>query len=131
MGKFERNGLVDPAQEEQKKKPYKDWELPDIIQWCQENNQIEWLKEAANRTISRPVYPKKKVARMDENGNPILTKKGKQSYTTILDKEAEPIGTEESPISFVELKSDFLHTFKLCEPKKAKGPNFIDKINAL
>lgn len=126
MGKFEKKNPEQAAV-----KPYKDWELPDIIQWCQENNQVDWLKAKAAEKITRPIYPKKKIAKVDEDGNPVLTKKGKQSYTTVLDKSAEPIGTEESPITFVELKSDFLHTFNLCEPKKPKKPTFIDIIGNL
>lgn len=128
MGKFEKNA---PAEQEKKVKPYKDWELPDIIQWCQENNQVEWLKAKAAEKISRPVYPKKKVAKVDSEGNPVLTKKGKQSYSTVLDKDAEPLRYEESAITFVELKSDFLHHFNLCAPKKEKKTTFIDIIGNL
>lgn len=30
---------------------YKDMKIEDIIAWCQENNQVEWLKEVASKTF--------------------------------------------------------------------------------
>lgn len=29
---------------------YKDMRIEDIIAWCQENKQVEWLKQAASKT---------------------------------------------------------------------------------
>lgn len=31
---------------------YKDMKIEDIIAWCQENNQVEWLKQAASKTYT-------------------------------------------------------------------------------
>ncbi len=124
MGKFEKETAP-------KEKGFMDWELPDIIDWCQKNGQVEWLKAKAAETRERPIYPKKKVARMNPDGTPVLTKKGKQSYTSVMDKTANPIGTKTEPITFVEIKSDFLHTFNLVPAKKPKKPSMYDIINGL
>jgi hypothetical protein len=29
---------------------YKDMKIEDIIAWCQKNNKVDWLKEAATKT---------------------------------------------------------------------------------
>ena len=31
---------------------YQHMKIEHIIEWCKENNQVEWLKEAASRTIT-------------------------------------------------------------------------------
>lgn len=89
-------------------KAYKDWKIEDIIAWCKENNQVEWLKATAATTTKHPIYPKK----------PNVSKTGKK--TMVMDKSAEPIGYEEAPISFVELKSKFISTFIETEKKPKK-----------
>ena len=96
-------------------KGYMDWELEDIIKWCQENNQVAWLKAEAAKKVERKVYPKVES----------LSKNGKKSWKQ--DKSQEPT-IELVPISFVELKSAFLENFKLKEPAKAKKPNMYDII---
>jgi hypothetical protein len=78
---------------------YKDWEMPDIIKWCQENNQVDWLKATAATKVKKPIYPK--VAH--------TSKTGKQ--TMVYDKKAKPIGHHEVKISFVEIKSAFIEKF--------------------
>lgn len=96
-------------------KAYKDWKEPDIIAWCQANNQVDWLKTTAKKTIKHPVYP------MVEN----ISKTGK--HTKKQDKTAEPIGYVEKKITFVELKKEFVSTFfETAEPKKKES--FYDRI---
>lgn len=99
-------------------KQFKDWKLDDVIAWCQANNKVDWLKTTAAKTVKRPVYPK-----VDN-----LSKSGK--HTQKQDKKQEPIGYEESPITFVELKAEFLATFFEKTPKEKK-PSMYDRIAAL
>lgn len=96
-------------------KGFMDWELDDIINWCQENNQVAWLKAKASEKVERKVYPKVES----------VSKKGKKSWKQ--DKTKEP-KIELVPISFVELKSAFLEHFELKEPAKSKKPNMYDRI---
>ena len=96
-------------------KSYMDWELEDIIKWCQENNQVAWLKAKASEKVERTVYPKV----------PSVSKNGKKSWKQ--DRTQEPT-IEYVPISFVELKSAFLEHFELKEPAKSKKPNMYEII---
>lgn len=98
-------------------KNYKDWELPDIINWCQENNQVEWLKATAAKKVERKVYP-----RIES-----ISKSGKKSWKQ--DKTQTPT-IELRPISYVELKAVFISTFIDKEPK-TKKPSMYDIIAAL
>jgi hypothetical protein len=34
---------------------YKNMKIEDIIEWCQENNQVDWLKETVNKTFPTEV----------------------------------------------------------------------------
>lgn len=88
-------------------KSYIEWELGDIIKWCQENNQVAWLKAKASEKVERKVYPKVES----------VSKNGKKSWKQ--DKTQEPT-IDYVPISFVELKSDFLEEFELKKPAKRK-----------
>lgn len=96
-------------------KKHTEWKLEDIIAWCQANNQVDWLKTTAKKTVKRAIYPK--IENTSATG-----KKTKKS-----DKTQEPIGYETTPITFVELKSEFLATFfeKEAKPKK---PSMYDVI---
>lgn len=89
--------------------------IEDIIKWCQDNNQIEWLKEEANQKREYKVYPRKKVD-------------GK----SVADKSQEP-QIVLRPISFIQIKSDFIEKFmpELAPQKKNKKPTMYDLINAL
>lgn len=40
--------------------------LDDIIEWCQDNKQVEWLKEEAQKKFERKIYPK--VETISKNG---------------------------------------------------------------
>ena len=99
-------------------KAYKDWQIEDIIAWCQANNQVEWLKTTAAKNIKRNIYPKV----------PHVSKTGK--HTMVQDKKAEPIGTETTPITFVELKREFVATF-FEKKEKAKKTSMYDIIKGL
>lgn len=96
---------------------YQDWKLEDIIKWCQENNQVEWLKATAAKKVESKTYP-----RIES-----VSKTGRKSWK--LDKTAAPVITER-PISFVELKKEFISTF--IEPdKKSKKLSMYEIIAAL
>jgi hypothetical protein len=86
---------------------YQDWTLADIIAWCKANNQVDWLKATAAKQIKTKVYPKIES----------VSKSGKKSWKQ--DKTATPT-IEKRPISFVELKKEFISTFIETEPKPKK-----------
>ena len=91
--------------------------LEDIIEWCQDNNQVEWLKKTAEEKIKKEIYPTISV-----NGK------------NVVDKTQEPT-IEEKPITFIQLKAKFIDTFmpEIKPPKQPpkKKPNMWDKIKAL
>lgn len=89
---------------------YRTMTVDDIISWCQENNQVEWLKETAKKTVEKKVYPK-------------VTKDGKK----VLDKTVEPT-IKMVPISFIELKLEFVNKFMPELAPVKKSMNFRDKI---
>lgn len=99
-------------------KDYRDWNIDDIIAWCQANNQVAWLKTTAAKKVKRNIYPK-----VDN-----ISKSGK--HTKKQDKTQKPIGTETTPITFVELKREFIATFFEKEVK-VKEPTMYDKIASL
>jgi len=88
-------------------KKFLDWKLTDIIEWCQANDQVDWLKAESKKTVKHKIYPK--VA--------TVSKKGKKSWK--YDKTQQPT-IEEVPISFVELKTNFINTFIETTPKEKK-----------
>lgn len=94
---------------------YKNMTIDDIINWCVENNQTEWLKRKANEKKACKVYPRIKV-----NGK------------SVANKTAEP-KIEKRPISFIQLKIDFVDKFmpEIAPEKKIKAPTFYDKIKNL
>jgi hypothetical protein len=94
---------------------YKNMTIDDIIDWCVANGETEWLKRKANEKKACKVYPRKKVD-------------GK----SVADKTAEP-KVEKRPISFIQLKIDFVDKFmpEIAPEKKSKEPTFYDKIKNL
>ena len=94
---------------------YKNMTIDDIIEWCQENGQTDWLKKKAAEKKPCKVYPRKVV-------------EGK----SVADKSAEP-KIEKRPISFIQLKIDFVDKFmpEIAPEKKAKTPSFHDRIKNL
>ena len=103
-------------------KGFLEWELADIIEYCKKHKETEWLKETAKKEVPTKVYPRKKVAKVDEEGNTY--------YTSVADKSQKP-KIEMRRISFVQLKTEFLEHFNLMPEKKAKQPNMYDIIDAL
>ena len=90
---------------------YKNLDINGIIEWCKENNQVAWLKATASKKVPYKIYPRIKGA------------DGK--WTT--DKTQEP-KIVERPISFIQIKTEFLEHFGLAAPKKEKEPTMYDII---
>lgn len=84
--------------------------LNDIIKYCQEHNEVAWLKATAAKEVPYKVYPRIKVD-------------GKM----VVDKSQEP-KVEMRPISFIQLKTEFLTHFKLAAPAQPKKPTMYDII---
>lgn len=99
-------------------KPFKEWQLEDIIAWCQANNQVAWLKTIAAKKVKRSIYPKVES----------ISKTGKKTHKQ--DKTAKPIGFETTPITFVELKAEFFAQF-MEKKEKPKKPTMIETIGNL
>lgn len=91
--------------------------IDDIIKWCQENNEVAWLKAKAAEKVKCTVYPRKKV----------INEKGKK--VSVADKEATP-KVQSRPISFVQIKMAFVEKFmpEIAPVKKAKEPTMYDRI---
>lgn len=88
----------------------KNLDIHGIIAYCQEHNEVAWLKEIASQKVEYKIYPRKKVD-------------GK----SVADKSQEP-RIEMRPISFVQIKTAFLEKFNLAAPKKAKEPTMYEII---
>ena len=95
---------------------YKTMTINDIIDWCKENNQTEWLKEEAARKVPCEVYPRVK----GEDGK--LRADKTQAPTTKMRK-----------IPYIQIKADFVEKFmpEIAPKKKAKEPNMYDIIASL
>lgn len=106
---------------------YKDLSMDQIIAWCKQNNKVDWLKEEMKKEVEYKVYPKVKVKKLDAEGKPVLSKKGKPMYTTTVDKTAKA-KIEMKPITFIQVKNDFVDTFMpQIKPKaKAKKPTMYE-----
>lgn len=94
---------------------YRTMNINDIIAWCKANNQIEWLKAEGAKMVDCKVYPK-------------VMKDGKK----VTDKSAAPT-IEKRPITFIQIKNDFVNTFmpEIAPKKKDKKPSMYDLISAL
>lgn len=98
---------------------FKTMDINDIIEWCKANDKVDWLKAKASEKRDFKVYPK--VAYTDENG--------KTKYKA--DKKAEPT-IESRPISFIQIKKDFVNEFMPeIAPKAEKKPTMYDLIAKL
>jgi hypothetical protein len=100
-------------------KNYLEWKIEDIIAYCQEHNQVEWLKATAAKKVECKVYPRIKVAKLQKDGS--------TKWVSVADKSQQP-KVEVRPISFVEIKTEFLNKFGLAPAKKQKAPTMYDKI---
>ena len=94
---------------------YKNMTIDDIIDWCVENGQTDWLKRKIKEKKPCKVYPRIKVD-------------GK----SVADKSQEP-KIEKRPISFIQVKIDFVDKFmpEIAPEKKVKEPTFYDRIDNL
>lgn len=93
---------------------YKSMTIEDIIAWCKQHDQVEWLKAECKKKTPYKVYPRVKV-------------EGK----SVVDKTAEP-KIEMRPISFIQIKSDFVEQFMPeLKPKKVKKTTLYERVEAL
>jgi hypothetical protein len=84
--------------------------IDNIIEYCQENNQIDWLKACASEPYKMPIYPTITVVGKDG------TMKEKA------DKKADPIRYETVNKPFTNIKAEFITKFfpELVAVKKQK-----------
>ena len=94
---------------------YQTLTIQDIIDWCVKNNQVAWLKAKAAEEREFKKYPRVKVD-------------GKWKT----DKTQEPT-IEKRPISFIQLKIDFVEKFmpEIAPKKQANKVTMYDLIKAL
>lgn len=90
--------------------------IEDIIEYCKENNQIEWLKKTAHEKETRKKT--KKVTTTNENGEAV---------------EKEVVEEVETEISFITLRSRFVEAFmpEIKKGSKSKKATFRDLIDSL
>lgn len=94
---------------------YQEMSIDDIIKWCQDNNQVEWLKKKAKEQVDYKIYPKVK----GEDGK------------MHVDKTQQP-KIEKRPISFIQIKIAFVDEFMPeIAPKRKKKESMYDRIMAL
>ena len=98
---------------------YKDINLDYIINYCKEHGEVEWLKKVAAKKVDYKVYPKKTIF-VD----------GKKK--TVADKE-QPYKIEKRPISFIQIKMEFVDKFmpEIKPIAKGKKPTMYDIIKNL
>lgn len=103
-----------------KKLDYKKMNIDDIILWCKEHGQVDWLKETASKQVTCAVYPKKTI--IDANGK----------KKTVADKDAKPT-FEMRPITFIQIKKAFVEEFmpEIMPKAKAKAPTMHERIKNL
>lgn len=94
--------------------------IGDIINYCQEQGQIEWLKAESAKMVEHKVYPKV----------PSVSKNGKKSWKE--DKTQAPTIKVE-PISFLELKANFVAKFfpEVAAKRQEQKKNWHDMIAKL
>lgn len=96
---------------------YNALKLDDIIKYCEENNQVEWLQDYALERV--PVFYDDIV---DENGNPV----------PVLNEDGDQ---ETRDRTFIEIKLAFVDKFMPeiapTRKSKTKGPNMYARIRNL
>ena len=111
------------------KKSFLDINIDDIINWCKENNQLDWLLTESQKTYTVKRYTKR-VKKLNADGTEALNKVGNPIW--IADKSSKQ-KEEKQVITFVQLKYNFCEKFmpeKLPKTKKEKEPTMFDKIKA-
>lgn len=81
---------------------FKHIDIDFIINWCKENNEVEWLKAKAAEKVKVKKYPKIKVTRVKEDGT---------HYKTQIADKSQPYEEVEEPITFIQLKRAFCAKF--------------------
>lgn len=123
--KLEKESVEENKEErkEEVKMNYQSMNINDIIAWCQENNEVEWLKATMNTKVPYKQYPRKKVVKLDENGMVVVNEKGKVQFTSVADKSKTPTTVMRKP-NFMHIKNAFVEKFMpelkpVAKPKKA------------
>lgn len=94
---------------------YKTMDINDIISWCKANNEVAWLKAEAAKKVDVKVYPKVK----GEDGK-------------LRADKSQPYTIEQQPISFMQLKLNFVKKFMPeIAPKGTKKKSMYDLIAEL
>lgn len=88
-----------------------------IFNWCEANNQLEWLVTISEEKIKAPVYPRKEYK----------TKDGK--VKTKPDNTQAPIKYEERVRNFMEVKAAFIDKFmpELKPKAKQAKPSLLER----
>lgn len=94
---------------------YKNCSIDDIIEYCQDNNQVAWLKKEAAKKTEYKVYPKVK----GEDGK-------------VRADKSQPYTIEKRPVSFIQIKIAFYEKFfpEMIPEAKSKQTMY-DRIMAL
>lgn len=89
--------------------------IDDIIDWCSENGEENWLKVIAKKKVDCRIYPRIKV-----NGK------------SVADKSQEP-KIEKRPISFIQIRNAFAEKFmpEIIPDKKPAKESMYDRIAKL
>lgn len=93
----------------------------DLVAWCKENNQIEWLKSLPRTTVVK-VYPTKtKVSKKD----------GKERQ--VYDRKQAPIGEKTIALPYSTVKAMFVEKFfpQFMGDSKPKAASMWDIIDSL
>lgn len=104
-------------------KPYAKITLDDIMKWCEENNQKEWLKEKAKEVVDFKIYPTITITKVNEET-------GEEIVKTKVDKKGTPT-IEKRPITFMQMKLAFCKQFMpevVPTSNKKKKESMFDKI---
>ena len=99
---------------------FKSMKIEDIINWCKENNKVDWLKAEIQKTEKVERHTGK-VKVVNEDGKTV----------TKVDKNS-PVEVKEERISFITLKYNFCKEFmpELIK-KEDKKPSMYDLIMGL
>ena len=94
----------------------------DILNWCDEHNQLEWLLEELDKKTECKVYPRVKVKTEDGKIVSKVDKSNKDNFTTELRDR-----------SFVEVKLAFVKKFmpEIAPKPQEKEPTFKDEVKKL
>lgn len=96
--------------------------MDEIITWCDEHNELEWLSDELNKKTKCKVYPRVKVKTEDGKVISKVDKSNKDNYTI-----------EERDRSFVEVKLAFVKKFmpEIAPKTQEKAPTAKEKVAAL